>query len=743
MARFFHLLFLVLSYLNIVEGQDAGTTFDNSEKLIHIYKSADGINLDGKLDEDAWKRAEAHSQFWMKSPSNDTLADPATTVWLTYDQKYFYIGARIEQTEQGNIVQSLKRDIGLRLGDGLGIVLDPVNLKTNGFYFSLTPFNSQTEGLIGNSYDDITFTWDNTWFSETKVYEGYWIAEIAIPFSILRYDESKQVWGINFIRSARSENEFHTWTHMPLQFRGTDLGYTGQLVWDQAPPKGGSKVSVNPYVSSSLSVENDLNRTTEGKANAGVDAKVAVSSAINLDLTVNPDFSNVDVDQQVTNLTRFSIFFPERRVFFLENDDLFSSYGIPPARPFYTRRLGSKNGESVPILAGARITGNLAKQFRFGIMNIQTGRKGNNAADNFTSITFNKRILQRSVISGYFNNRQGFQTDAERANDPLGAYGRNAGLSLGYNSSSGVTQAWAGMNVSMKPGIRGENVFANAGGGHFGQNFTCFLDFTHLGRNYYADMGFVNRIENYDAARDTVVRVGSDFFYNETGYTWYPKTGPFNKYMVGVNNFLAFDGFGKFNEFSSVWLTSFDFRNAANITVSHTFNKVHLLFPFSFVSGQVAEPLPAGDYSYQVTELMMTSDVRKNLVLGVGGAFGKFYNADYNKLTASVTARRQPYFSLALNAEYNHLAFPTPYGNQEFWLVAPQIEINFTNALFWTTFVQLNTQAENMNINSRIQWRYRPMSDLFLVYSDNYFSDFPIVNKNRAIVLKANYWLNL
>jgi hypothetical protein len=295
----------------------------------------------------------------------------------------------------------------------------------------------------------------------------------------------------------------------------------------------------------------------------------------------------------------------------------------------------------------------------------------------------------------------------------------------------------------MKPGITGNNLFMNAGGGHFGQNFTCFLDFTHLGRNYYADMGFVNRIENYDASRDTIVRIGSDFFYNETSYTWYPKKGPFNKYSVGANNFLAFDDMGRFNELSLKALTVFDFKDASNITISHTYNSVELLLPFRFVNNEKAEPLPAGRYNFQATELMMTTDVRKNLVLGLGGAFGTFYNGDYNKLLASVTLRKQPYFSLIMTAEYNNLKFPETYGNQEFWLVAPQLEVNFTNNLFWTSFLQLNTQTENFNINSRIQWRYRPMSDLFLVYSDNYFTDFSFMNKNRALVLKINYWLNL
>lgn len=743
MARYTAFLLSFLLGISLFSQGTDVPIFDNSGKIIRISKASDPIRLDGQHDEDSWKRAEMHGNFWMKYPSNDSLADPATIVWVTYDEKFLYIATKVTATPQGNIVQSLKRDIGLRLGDGLGIVLDPVNLKTNGFYFSLTPYNSQTEGLIGNSNDDISFTWDNTWYSETRVYDDYWTAEIAIPFSILRYDETKMAWGINFIRAARSENEFHTWTQMPLQFRGTDLGYTGTLLWDQSPPKGGSKVSVNPYASASVFADNLKNSGAKGGVNAGVDAKIAVNPAINLDLTVNPDFSNVDVDQQVTNLTRFSIFFPERRVFFLENDDLFSGYGIPPVRPFYSRRLGSKNGVSVPILAGARVTGNLSKQFRFGLMNIQTGRKGSNAADNFTSFTFNQRVLDRSVVSGYINNRQAFQNDQEKQDDPQGAFGRNAGISLGYSSRSGVIQGWAGANASVKPGISGDTYFGNAGGGYFGQNFTSFIDYTHLGAHYYADMGFVNRIENYDAERDTVIRVGSRFFYNETGYTWYPKSGPLNKYSVSSNNFLAFDDAGKFNELSVVAQAVFDFRNASSITLAHNINRVNLLFPFSFVEDEEAKPLPAGLYDFQTTELMLVSDVRKNFVLGIGGAFGTFYNARYNKLTASMTARQQPYFSMTVTAEYNNLSFPQPYGNQEFWLVAPQIEVNFSNSLFWTSFIQLNTQADNFNINSRIQWRYRPMSDIFLVYSDNYFTDVPLFNKDRALVLKINYWLNI
>jgi hypothetical protein len=717
---------------------------NNSEKIIHITKNTQRpIKLDGVLDDDVWKAGKKYSDFWMKFPSNESLSEPKTEIQVTYDDKFLYFGITVFETEGGNIVQSLKRDQGLRAGDGIGVVLDPVNLKTNGFYFSVSPFNSQTEGLIGNSTEEITFTWDNTWHSNTKAYDGYWTAEMAIPFSILRYDFTKKIWGINFIRSARSENEFHTWTNMPLQFPGTDLGYLGQMVWDQNPPQSSSKVSLNPYVTGGLSADAENGQATKITSNAGFDAKVSLTSSLNLDLTVNPDFSNVDVDQQVTNLSRFSIFFPERRVFFLENDDLFSGFGIPPIRPFYSRRIGSKNGEAVPILFGARLSGNVTKKLRVGIMNIQTGRKGENSADNFTTATFSRQVMERSVFKGYFINRSAFQSDAEKISDPLGAFGRNAGSEFLYTSKSGLAQAWAGIHISSKPGLKGQNIYNSIGGGHFGKNFTSFVDFTHLGKNYYADLGFINRVENYDAQRDTTIRVGFNFGFNQTQYTWYPEKGNFNTITLGGEHFLVYDDKFDFNEVALKYFTNFGFRNTGMFTLGFNVNQVNLLFPYKFVDDEASEPLPTGSYHFNNVFMELSSDVRKNFVASLEAAYGKFYNAGYTQLSGSIKARKQPYFSLALAVEYNDLKFPIPYGQQKFWLVAPQMEVNFSNAVFWTSFLQWNSQADNFNINSRIQWRYRPMSDIFLVYTDNYFTDTAFVNKNRAIVLKINYWLNI
>ncbi|HMP29363.1 MAG TPA: DUF5916 domain-containing protein, partial [Saprospiraceae bacterium] len=489
---------VMVMYFSFVNAQNEGKVFD-------IQRSPNKIKLDGILDDQAWQTATVNGDFWLKFPTNDRKSDPTTEFQATYDDHFLYLGIKVVQTPEGNIVQSLKRDQGLRNNDGVGIVLDPVNLKTNGYYFAVTPYNSQAEALIGDSFSEVTFTWDNTWFSKTHLYDGYWTAEIAIPFGILRHDITKRTWGINIIRSARSKNEFHTWTQMPLQFPGTDLGPIGEMHWQEAPPSGGSNVAINPYFLTDVSSDAQNNVKPNIGANAGLDAKIALSSSMNLDFTVNPDFSNVDVDQQVTNLTRFSIFFPERRVFFLENEDLFSKYGIPPIRPFYSRRIGSKDGQAVPILFGARLTGNINKRLRVGAMNIQTGRIGESAPDNITSISLNQRISDRSFVDAYFINRTEIQNDIEKKNNPQNAFGRNAGIQTGYISKNGEIQTWLTSHLSFKPQVRGYNLFAEGGGGYFGQNFTSFLSYVTVGENYYADVGFVNRVANYDAERDTVI----------------------------------------------------------------------------------------------------------------------------------------------------------------------------------------------------------------------------------------------
>jgi len=708
---------------------------------VPIKKTTGAIKVDGLLDEKDWVEAGEAKDFFMKWPNDEGRPKRKTLVKVTYDNQFIYFGIKAMDTSF-YIAQTLKRDQGFFDSDAVSIALDPVNQRTNGFVFSITPYNVQSEDLVNaGSGSELNFSWDNKWYSATSRHETYWMAEIAIPFSTLRYKEGNLRWGMNLLRTDVKNNEFSTWTDMPINFPFADFGYSGALNWDNPPPTPGTNISLIPFVTGSLENNKEAGTASRGKFNGGFDAKVALTSSLNLDLTVNPDFSQIEVDKQVTNLTRFNIFFPERRTFFLENDDLFSSYGIPPIRPFYSRTIGlDKDGNRVPILAGARISGNISKKTRIGIMNMQTLAKDATASQNYTAVTFNQQVQARSIVKGYFLNRQGIEDATHSINDPLEKYGRNAGMEYNFTDKSGRWNAWTGYHQSFKESIKKPQYYSSAGGGYFGKKLTSFIDVGTITDNYYTDMGFVSRIENYDAQKDTMIRKGFNQFYNETKYTLFPAKGKLNQIKFGMENFTVLNLNNSLNESDHGLKLQFSFKNTAEISFNLGYNLNNLLYHTAYTD---KDPIPPGAYSTWRKSISYGSDYRKKFYYSASILQGGLLNGSIFRYNFTASYRVQPWGNFAINLEQSRLKFPEPFGKNNLFLVAPRIEVNFSNNLFWTTFLQYNNQRNNFNINSRLQWRYKPMSDLFLVYSDNYFTDPFMKNKNRAIVFKMNYWLNL
>lgn len=742
MLHFMRIIFsvIVLFFIgSFVYGQDSLTI--QQQFNLHIRKTSSVIKIDGEANEAAWKDAEITSPFFLKFPTDEGQPKRKTEVKTLYDEHYIYFAFTAYDSGSNHFIRSLKRDVGHDDNDGVAVILDPVNQHSNGFFFVVNALNVQSEDVLSSfgGNDGVDFSWDNKWLSATKIYADRWTAEMAIPFKTLRYSAGKTNWGINFLRVDAKSNEYSTWTKMPRNFRSYDLGYTGLLQWDASPPAAGKNISLIPFVTGNINGDKTANDITKVMGNAGLDAKIALSSSLNLDLTVNPDFSQIEVDRQVTNLTRYSIFFPERRTFFLENSDLFSSYGIPPIRPFYSRRIGLDNeGNRLPILFGARLSGHAAKRTRIGIMNMQTGKKNGSPAQNYSAVSINQGVLKRSMIKGYFLNRSASLSAVEIQKDPLQKYGRNAGMELAYSNLSGTWSGWATYNHSFKPGIFKNNIYSNAGFSYSGRNIGFTLDASTVGTNYYTDMGFVERIENYDAARDTSIRVGFKHLYTAAEYKLFPKKGSISQHSFNAERYYVINPNNSFNEVNYSLNYNIMFRNSANLFAILNANKVKLLFPVSFTG---KTPLPVNEYNYSNAGLGYESDRRKLFSLSVRATTGAFYNGTNTQLSAGFTIHSQPHLDVSLRAEYNKLHFPEPYGETELFLIAPRVDYNFSTHLFWTTFLQYNTQQNNFNINSRLQWRYKPMSDLFLVYTDNYFSDPLFKNKNRSFVFKLSYWL--
>ncbi len=727
---------LFLFFFLISLGANAQKVLDQTLFSINIKPSATPILVDGIDDEPIWKTAQVTSPFWMKYPRQNERPTRQTEVKVTYDNQFIYIFAVCHDTST-RVIRSLKRDTRIRDNDGFVVVLDPVNKSTYSYEFGVLSNGVQNEAIIVPNADDPDFAFDQKWFSATKNFDGYYTIEMAIPLRILHYESGKQTWGINFIRSDQKNNEFSTWTQMPLQVRAFDMLYTGALNFETAPKKSKLNGAFIPYISGGLSQDSEVNPDSLGKTyNAGFDAKVSVSTSLNLDLTFNPDFSQVDADEQQTNLTRFSLFYPERRNFFIENSDVFNGFGIPPIRPFFSRRIGlDENNRPVPILYGARLSGNISDKTRIGIMNTHASNRGTTLGENYSAAAVSHNIDGFNSIKGYGLHRQAFDgSDIVKAN-----YGTNVGIEFSGNDKNNKWQKWVTYNHSFQPNAVGRTSYFGAGFNYNTPKLQLLVDYSDVGTGYYADMGFVARINNYDEVLQKNVRLGFRQNYISLDYSITPQKGIVIRHTPGFEDFLVFNPDGKFNEHFNRFRYFIDFKNTANLKFRVDASQTVIQFPFSFTGGT---PLPIGQYNYYTFNAEGNSDARKLFSYRASVLAGSFFNGSLLTVTAGLNYRIQPWGIFEMRAEYNKLTFPEPYGEGEIYLIGPKFDISLSRTAFWTTFLQYNTQANNFNINSRFQWRYAPMSDLFVVYSDNSTTT-PFGPKNRALVLKLNYWLNI
>ncbi len=412
----------------------------NAQFEYRINKASGAIIVDGSLDEEAWQGVDVARDFYQVLPMDGGKAWSRTEVMMAYNQQYIFLAAICyDSLPGGYVVESMRRDFSFGGNDNFLVFIDPFEDKTNGFSFGANAAGAQWDGLMYNG-GNVDLSWDNKWQSSVKYYDGYWIFECAIPFKTIRYKKGLRRWGINFSRLDLKLNEKSSWAPVPRQFPTASLAFTGTLLWDMPPPEPGTNISIIPYASagSDWNYEGD---TPKRDLNAGFggDIKVGLTPSLNLDLTFNPDFSQVEVDRQVTNLSRFELFFPERRQFFIENSDLFANLGYEEIRPFFSRRIGLDS----PIRFGARMSGRINKDWRVGVMDVQTGKQENEGipAQNYAVAVLQRRVFSRSNITASFINRETLNYDPEKIDSSFTKNNRDLGLEYNLASSNNL---WRG-----------------------------------------------------------------------------------------------------------------------------------------------------------------------------------------------------------------------------------------------------------------------------------------------------------
>ena len=724
------LLLFILSY-----GQEIPRKFT-------VKYITDEIIPDGVLDEPIWKEADGPRDFQQYFPTDTVLAVHQTEIKMLVSETTLYIG--MIQYAPGNdyTIPSLERDFRAGNSDNISLLFDTFNDGNNAFLFGINAEGVRREALVaggGVSFDAGNFNvaWDVKWKGEAKKYDKYYTAELAIPLTSFKFREGETKWRFQSYRFEFQSNERSNWPRIPQNQNVANLGFMGDMHFERPLGKSRTPMALIPYVNgiSEKDFENERSNTT---VKVGGDVKLSVGNSMNLDVTINPDFSNVEVDAIFTNLTRFEIGLPERRQFFIDNADLFGNFGDSrDANPFFSRRIGIAEdtaGNTIEnrILAGARLSGKLDKNWRLGFFSIQTDEDIDNEipSNNNTMFVLQRKLFARSNISMFFINRQTF--DDYEFLDPADEYNRVVGLD--YNLQT-PDNTWVGRfyaHRSFQPGDNKGNYSASANLAWNSRYLNLQSDVVYIDDDFRSDLGFVRRT---DILKPTV----------RAERVFWPTSNVINNHRFGVfanSIFRPTLDYQKTDRFVRVgWDVLFQDQGESEVEYFNQY--IFLTEPFDPTGSEDGVPLPANQgYTFDRAGIEYRSNRAQTFSYSFETSYGEFFNGTRFSVGGQAVLLIQPKVQLRLAMNYDGIRLPDSYPDADLWLLSPSFDITFSKSIFWSTIFQYSNQRDNLGINSRLQWRFAPLSDLFLVYNDNYFVD-GFAPKYRSINLKVTYWLNI
>jgi len=689
-------------------------------RQIEAIRIDEPIVLDGRLDEPAWTHAPAADDFVEQEPVEGNPPSNPSEVRFLYDADALYVGGRFFDSDpRGGITNDLQRDFVASDSDVVAIILDPLN-DLNSVNFKVNP-----GGAIGDSqsYDDgrqVNQNWDAVWWAKTATFPGGWTMEMKIPFKSLRFpDADEQVWGVNVFRNVRRLNERAFWSPQPRQFTGYKASYCGRLTGIRHV-RPGRNLYIKPFITGALSNVTLPNLTRRHDADGGIDAKYGVGTSLVLDLTYRTDFSQVEVDAQQINLTRFSLIFPEKREFFLENQGAFrigdqdSSGRRPNERdllPFFSRRIGlSADGQPIPIVGGARLTGRQGN-FGLGLLNIQTHAFGDRPGDNFTAAHVT-REFGASSIGGFYLGREA---------SGVTGFNRVAGGDIHLNFRQTIDVYAFAMGSASSGGVHGRA--ARAAFRVDETKYGARLSYTNISPDFRDDLGFIPRRDigllAWDVARH-----------------FRPER------MRQVFRTLSFGTLGERFENSrheqllSQRLRAYavqEFAGGGSFETDADWNYELLTQPFEVSRGVV---IPAGEYRFRQILPSLSTNRSRALSVSAGYTGGEFYSGTIRGYSAGARWRLSP--NLSTSGEYEFNDVHLPQGRFHAGLARIRLDCAFTTTMFLNAFVQYNSASRTWLTNLRYRLIYRPLSDLYVVFNETRQTGKPA---QRAVVLKQTILL--
>jgi hypothetical protein len=716
--------------------RDAG-----GKSTIRAIKLTEPLRVDGALDEAVYQTVPGFGGMLQTSPRYGEPSTEKTDIWVMFDHDYIYVTARCWDTAPPEkwIANELRRDTNqMRNNDHFGVGFDTFYDRRSAFIFYANPIGGFSDYSIVDEGAP-NHDWHPVWTSRTGRFDGGWTIEMAFPFKSLRYVSGPdQVWGIQFRRSMRYKNEWTYWTPVPQNMQGSQA-FNRIAAWGTVVgldlPAAGRNIEIKPYALGKMTTDRLQQPavSNDRDGDVGGDLKYGITANLTADLTINTDFAQVEIDEQQVNLTRFNLFLPEKREFFLEGRGLFDfarggtsggggrggGSGDQPYL-FYSRRIGLNRGRVVPIDVGGRLTGKVGA-YGIGVMNIQAGDEAvsGSPATNFTVLRVKRDILRRSTIGAMFTNRNHSSVTTRGANQ---AYGVDAALGFYQNVSVGGYYARTDTTA-----LNGDTESYQGKFDWVPDRYGIRAEILKVGKDFNPEVGFLRRTDftrSFASARFSPrpksMRAVRKFTYE----------GNVESFENGAGQLESRQQTGKFNV---------EFDNSDVLNVEANANYDLLVVPFSPATGVT---IGRGGYHYNDVAVSYNMGQQRWLSGNVGLQLGEYYDGTIKAVSFS-QGRFSILKQLSVEPRVSINRIELPSASFTTRLFGARTDYGFSPRMFASALLQYSSADRTFSSNVRFRWEYRPGSEFFVVWTDEQDthplepSRGRIALKNRAFVVKA------
>jgi hypothetical protein len=711
----------------------ASATETNHERYqFPAVRVEEGPVIDGVLDDQVWAQAALIDEFVQQEPLAGAPATQRTEVRVLYDGANLYLGVLAFDSSPERVIATEMRRDGSQIAneDSFQIILDTFMDSRSAYMFVVSPLGAmldqqvsrEGEGSARGTSSNINLEWDGVWDASARRTPEGWAAEVRIPMVTLRFPSaSPQSWGINFMRNIPHLNEVVFWSPIPLPYGITRVSLAGTLNGLEGLSQG-RDLRIKPFsVAGGESERSEGVSTRSISRDVGLDLKYGITPSLNLDLTLNTDFAQAEADNEQVNLTRFPLFFPEKRDFFLENAGQFNvgtTGSGQRADLFFTRRIGiDERGGQVPIIAGARMTGKIG-QNDIAVMDIQTDDVFGQPGQNFLVARYSRDILSRSKVGGIVVNRQ-----ATSGGDYNRTYAADAALALG--SSLRINGFLA---QTQTPGISSEDRAGYFRAHWLSPAWDIYLDHNDLGDNFNPEVGFVPRV----GVRSTKFHVSR---------TPRPDFWGIRVMTPMWHIVYTTDQAGRLVYRELHHMISVTFENSARFTLVYNDDFERLDKPFS-VQGI---SIPAGEYNFYDARIGFNSNPSQRVSYGITYRPQGFYGGNRKDLSLNLGSRITSRFSTAVQYTRNDVDLPA--GDFVTQLASLRVDYAFSPTLSLRTLTQYNSSRDQWSTSARFRYIYRPGSDLYIVYDEvrRDINGIPVAQEfqDRRLIIKATYLLSM